>query len=69
MVGLDIISQCKKILQDIADLRNQLETAKSEKEKKEINKKINAKERQYDDLQCGAIDPPDDHGGEIEAGN
>ena len=53
MVGLDIISQCKKILQDIADLRNQLETAKSEKEKKEINKKINAKERQYDDLQCG----------------
>ncbi len=69
MVGLDIVSQCKKILQDIADLRSQLETTKSEKEKKEINKKMEAKESQYNDLQCGAIDPADDHGGEIEKGN
>jgi uncharacterized protein (DUF3084 family) len=65
MVGLNIISQCEQLLQDISNLRTQLDTTTNEKERKRINHEIEAKEVQYNDLQCGAIDPPKNDNGEI----
>ena len=57
LIWINRLEECNDLLKQIGELESQLNNASGDR-RKELNQEVQSKKSRYNQLGCGAIDPP-----------